>query len=251
MRRRLAPALLAPLLVVTSCAIPTDETTTPLDPDALPPAIVNTTTTTTTTTIPTSTTIAAPANTGDSLPAPSTTSTTTLPPTLTAPVVIYYTIGSTDDVRPLQRELAADPTLPELIAQLTSPLPDVAELGLRSSVRPDLIESVTVDRGTATVALTSLELDRISDTTLRRAISQLVLTLTSFRTPDQGAIGTVRFETDGEGFAVFVPAFGGQSDPGEPLAFTDFASLIAGTSGSATTTTTTPPTSTNPPTTAA
>jgi len=168
---------------------------------------------------------------------------------LTAPVVIYYTIGSSDDVRPLQRQLAADPTLTELLGQLSSPLPDVAALGLRTSVRPNLMESVTVDRGTATVALDSLELGRISDTTLRRAISQLVLTLTSFRTPDQGAIGTVRFETDGEGFAVFVPAFGGQSDPGEPLAFSDFASLIAGTSAS-TTTTLPPPPSTDPPTTA-
>ena len=78
-----------------------------------------------------------------------------------------------------------------------------------------------------------------------------MLTLTSFRTSDQGAIGTVRFETDGEGFAVFVPSFGGQSDPGEPLAFTDFASLIAGTSASSTTTTTLPPTASDPPTTTA
>lgn len=233
-------------LLVPGCAIPTDETTTPLDPDALPPAIVDTTTTTTTTTVaPPPTTLP-----GESVPATTTTTTTTLPPTLTAPVVIYYTIGSTDEVRPLQRELAADPTLTELIAQLTTPLPDVAELGLRSSVRASLLESVTVDRGTATVALEPVELSRISDTTLRRAISQLVLTLTSFRTPDQGAIGTVRFETDGEGFAVDVPAFGGQSDPGEPLAFSDFASLIAGSSASTTTTTTEPPT-TEPPTTAA
>ena len=246
MSTRLALCVAAPSLLLVACAIPTDETTTPLDPDGLPPAIVNTTTTTTTTT----TTIPQPPVSGDSSVATTTSSTTTLPPTLTAPVVLYYTIGSTDAVRPLQRELAADPTLTELIAQLSSPLPDVAELGLRSSVRPDLIESVTVDRGTATVALNPGELDRISDTPLRRAISQLVLTLTSFRTPDQGAIGTVRFETDGEGFAVDVPAFGGQSDPGEPLAFTDFASLVAGTSAS-TTTTTEPPTSTEPPTTAA
>ena len=250
MRCRLALAVLSPMLLLVACAIPNDETATPLDPDGLPPAIVNTTTTTTTTTIPTTTTVAAPPVSSDgSTPTSSSTTTSTLPPTLTAPVVLYYTIGSTDSVRPLQRELAADPTLTELIAQLTTPLPDVAELGLRSSVRPNLIDNVTVDRGTASVALDPAELDRLSDTTLRRAISQLVLTLTSFRTPDQGAIGTVRFETDGEGFAVDVPAFGGQSDPGEPLAFTDFASLVAGTS--APPTTTQPTTSTDPVTTAA
>lgn len=247
MLRRLSPAALAPLVLVAACAIPTEQTATPLDPDGLPPAIVNTTTTSTT-----STTLAPPVNTGDPIPATTTTTTTTLPPTLTAPVVIYYTIGSTDDLRPIQRQLAADPTLTELIAQLNSPLPDVADLGLRSSVRSNLVEGVTVGRGTATVALNRTELDRISDTTLRRAIAQLVLTLTSFRTPDQGSIGTVRFETDGEGFAVDVPGFGGQSDPGEELAFTDFASLIAGTSAptSSTTTTAAPPPSTEPDTTA-
>ncbi len=81
----------------------------------------------------------------------------------------------------------------------------------------------------ATVSLDAEIVDELSETNLRRAIAQLVLTLTSFSTDDHGAIGRVRFDVDGEGFEVFVPAFGGSSDPGEELAFEDFADLIAST----------------------
>ena len=77
-----------------------------------------------------------------------------------------------------------------------------------------------------------------------------MLTLTSFATADQGNIGLVRFEAGGEGYAVFVPKFGGDSDPGEPLAFGYFSDLVVGASvipSSSSTTTTQPGAGTTEP----
>ena len=140
----------------------------------------------------------------------------------------------------LKRPLPEEATVAQLLDQLEAPLPDVAEFSLRTSVRRGMVTGdVMVDRGIATVALDPDIVDDMSETTLRRAIAQLVLTLTSFSTDDNGAIGRVRFEIDGEGFAVFVPAFGGSSEPGEELAYGDFAGLIASTAGETSTTTTT------------
>jgi hypothetical protein len=238
MFRRIIAATAVPLLLLAACTIPTDERAAPYDPDDLPPAIANTTTTSTTTTTTTTTTIAPPV-TGGSAPETTATTTTTLPPSVTETAELYYTIGISDDLRVLQRQLPADPTTNEILAQLHSPLPDVGELGLRSSVRPTMVAGVSIERGSATVALDRETLSAMSDPTLRRAIAQLVLTLTEFNPPDEGGIGTVRFEVDGEGFAVFVPSFGTNSEPGELLAFSDFASLIATTSAPTTTTTTT------------
>jgi hypothetical protein len=91
----------------------------------------------------------------------------------------------------------------------------------------------------ATVPLDRDVVEGMSEANLRRAIAQLVLTLTSFSTDDSGAIGRVRFEIEGEGFEVFVPAFGGNSEPGQELVFEDFESLRDTTAPPTTTTTTT------------
>jgi len=141
----------------------------------------------------------------------------------------------------LKRPLPEDAAITQVLDQLESPLSDVAEFSLRSWVRVGMVTGdVVVDRGTATVTLDPAVVAEMSESNLRRAIAQLVLTLTSFSTDDNGAIGQVRFEVDGEGFEVYVPAFGGMSDPGEAVAFDDFAGLIASTSpGSSSTTTTT------------
>ena len=65
------------------------------------------------------------------------------------------------------------------------------------------------------------------ETQQRRAIAQMVLTFTSFRTTDQGNIGYVTFESDGEPYEVYVPVDDDMSEPGGQLAFADFAELIA------------------------
>lgn len=239
MRARSIVAMVFPALLIAACSLPTDELATPINPNDL--GDLANTTTTSTTTPPTTTTTSTPPVTGDSVAPPQTT-TTALPSAInTAPVDLFYTIGFNDQLARLTRDLNVDASLQQVIEQLETPVTLVAELSLRTAVRRGMVDEVRVDRGTATVVLNRSQIESIPDTTLQRAISQLVLTLTSFRTPDVGNIGQVRFEVDDEGFAVFVPSFGGQSEAGEALAFTDFAGLIADTSAPTTTTTIEPP----------
>jgi Sporulation and spore germination len=236
MMRRLLLLTAVPVLLVAACALPTDERAAPYDRDDLPPAIANTTTTSTTTTTTPTTTVPPTDSSGPTLPA----STTTAAPIATAAVDLYYTIGFSDEMTRLKRLLPDDASTAQVINQLEAPLPDVAEYRYQTSVRRGLVTGdIVVDRGVATVALDGNIVDDMTETNLRRAIAQLVLTLTSFSTDDNGAIGRVRFEIDGDGFEVFVPAFGGSSEPGEELAFEDFSSLIATTATPTTTTTTT------------
>ncbi len=233
-RARVAAALLLPLALI-SCSLPTDERVTPYNPADLPDDLTNTTTTSTTTT---TTTLPGPISVPDGQ-STTTTTTTTLPALLTSPVDIYYTLGFSDEMQKIRRDQIPPVPIDAVITQLETPVGDIAQFGLRSAVRPDLIADVELERATATVTLNPSVLDRLSNDEQRRATAQIVLTLTSFLTADEGAIGFVRFEVDGEGFAVFVPSLGGSSDPGEPMAFIDFASLVVDTSLTSPTTTTT------------
>lgn len=242
-RSRISGALLLPLILV-ACSLPTDERVAPYNPADLPAVLANTTTTSTTTT----TTTTLPPVPGSVPDGETTTTSTTVPVTDTAPVEIFYTIGFSDEVQPVRRELFTPVSIISVISQLESPTRDIAAGGLRSSVRDGLIKEVLLDRATATVVLDSTVLDRLSNDEQRRATGQIVLTFTSFVTVDEGAIGFVRFEVDGDPIAVFVPSFGGSSDPGEPLAFVDFSSLIVETSLTPATTTTTTTTTTEVPT---
>ena len=233
-RTRVAVALLLPLAAV-SCSLPTDERVTPYNPADLPEDLTNTTTTTTTTTTPTVPSSISPPD-GQST---TTTTSTTVAAPLTSPVDIYYTLGFSDEMQKIRRDQIPPVPIDAVIKQLETPVGDIAQYGLRSTVRPGLIADVQLDRATATVALNPSVLDRLSNDEQRRAIAQIVLTLTSFLTADEGAIGFVRFEVDAEGLAVFVPSLGGSSDPGEPMAFVDFADLVVDTSLTSPTTTTT------------
>jgi len=230
--RAMSIATLLLTLGIVACSLPTDERVSPYNPADLPGNLTNTTTTSTTTT-----TTTVPFVPG-SLPNIETT-TTSVPAALTSPVELFYTIGFSDEMRPLRREFPDRVTIGEVLGQLETPFPDVLSFGLRSSVRPGLVQEVQLERATATVALDLGVLGRLTNDEQRRATAQIVLTLTSFVTADEGAIGFVRFEADGDGFPVFVPSLGGNSDPGEPLAFVDFASLVLETSLSPTDTTTT------------
>ena len=233
-RLRMISALLLPVVVV-ACSLPTDERVSLYNPADLPDNLTNTTTTTTSTTTTTTTAPLVPASLPDGQ---TTTSTSTVPPPLTSPVELFYTIGFSDEMQSIRRDLIAPVPITNVIGQLESPLSDIASFGLRSSVRSGLIQEVKLERATATVVLDSNVLDRLSNDEQRRATAQIVLTLTSFVTAAEGAIGFVRFEADGDGFPVFVPSLGGSNDPGEPIAFVDFVSLVVTTSLTSPTTTT-------------
>lgn len=231
-RRRLVgvAALATVLVAVPACSLPVDERVTPLDQSDFPDDLTEPTTTTT---LPPTTT--APDDTAVSTETPG----TTVPVVPTEAVTVYFTRGVTDVMQPVEFARPLGTPVLELVPLLEQPT-GIGDVGLRTSVRSGLIDDIVVDRGTATVLLDPAVLDRMSESNRQQAIAQIVLTVTSFRTVDAGAIGRVRFEVDGEGFPVFVPAFGGSSEPGEELAFTDFQSLIATTPTPTTTTTTTP-----------
>ena len=257
MIRRLLVLTAAPVLLVAACALPTDERATRYDRDDLPPVIANTTTTSTTTTTTSTTLPTAPSTTsvptGSSEPAPAPTTTST-PAFASNAVDLYYTIDFSYDMARVKRPLPDDVTITQVIDQLERPRTDVAGFGYRTSVRREMVTGVVVEGGVATVALDGDIVKDMSEPSLRRAIAQLVLTLTSFSTDDSGAIGQVRFEIDGEGLEVFVPALDGSSEPGAELTFDDFESLRVTTDTPTTTTTPTPsapPPVTDPVTTAA
>lgn len=237
---RAATVLVVALLaLVTACSLPVDERVTPLGQDAFPDDLTEaTTTTTTTTTVP-----ALPTSTE---PGPTVETTTTVATVPTEVVSVYYTRGVSDVLQPVEVLRAVGTPVLELVPLLERPA-GITEVGLRTSVLPGLLDDIVVERGTATVTLDPVVLERMSNSNLQRAIAQIVLTVTSFRTVDAGAIGRVRFVVEGEGFPVFVPAFGGSSEPGEELSFTDFQPLIATTPTPATSTTTTTTTTTAPP----
>ncbi|MDA0300575.1 MAG: GerMN domain-containing protein, partial [Actinobacteria bacterium] len=158
-------------------------------------------------------------------------------------------------VRRLSRELESiniDLPIPvssrDIIDQLTQPPPD-AEPELQTEVSERLVLNVQVDRGLATVNLSRTAINQLGSAQQRRAIAQIVLTLTLF-TSEAGGIGQVEFLVGGQPTSVYVPLLGANNEPGEPVAWADFAQLLVGVDAPPTTTTTTtepPSTSTTAP----
>lgn len=228
-RLLLVGAALAVPAAFAACSLPVDERVTPVDRDEFGDQLTQDTTTTTTSTT------APPTTVPEDTSVPTEATTTTLAVVPTEIVTVYYTRGTTDVMQPVDFLLAVRTPIEELIALLERPT-GIREVGFRTAVRPGLIDRIgPIDRGVATVALDGTVLDRMSESARQQAIAQIVLTVTSFRTADAGAIGRVRFEVEGEGLQVFVPAFGGSSEAGEELAFEDFQSLISSTPTPATT----------------
>ncbi|PIE32372.1 MAG: hypothetical protein CSA55_03425 [Ilumatobacter coccineus] len=197
--------------MVAGCSLPIDDGVDTYNPRDLPDELVSETTTTTTT-IATTTATDVP-------------SATTEPEPNTQPIQIFYHLGFTDTLQPLELERAQPVPLSVVKDLLESPS-GISEYGLRTSVRFGLIAEVTLARGVATVDLDPAVIERMTSIELRRAVAQIVLTYTSFRTADLGAIGQTRFTVDDGGFSVYVPSLGGSSEPGAPLAYEDFASLL-------------------------
>ena len=154
-------------------------------------------------------------------------------------------------VRRLSRELESiniDLPTPvssrDIIEQLTQPPAD-AEPELQTEVSERLVLNVQVDRGLATVNLSRTAINQLGSAQQRRAIAQIVLTLTLF-TSEAGGIGQVEFLVGGQPTSVYVPLLGANNEPGEPVAWADFAQLLVGVDAPpTTTTTTTEPPSTN------
>ncbi|MEY2975794.1 MAG: Sporulation and spore germination [Actinomycetota bacterium] len=159
----------------------------------------------------------------------------------TVPVDIAYVLGG-GGLQRVTLELPAPVSNRLLIERLESPPSDGGTL-LRTEVERGLVTSFSIDRGVATVSLGRGVLQRLGSLQQRRAIAQIVLTLTLFTT-EQGGIGQVGFVVDTTPLSVFVPSRGSNSEPGEPLAYADFAVLLADSDGTVTTTapSTTPPT---------
>lgn len=243
------PLLLAAvglLAGVGACGIQPDDRMTPLAADDLSDALRNTTTTSTTTT----TTEPRPeetASTSEPPEAPETTTTTTEPAPLvpTQPTDVYYVYFGSNAIQRLPLNLPYDPVVVQhLVDALEQPPANLSAANLTTALVPGLVQGeVQVERGLATVALDEEVLGTMSSTQQPRAIAQIVLTLTDFRTGGPGrTIGQVRFTINGEPIAVFVPALGTTS--AEPVAYEDFESLLIETDTDPTTTP--PPTSAGP-----
>ena len=156
--------------MITACGLQTDSEATLFDD--IPYGLAETSTSTTTTTIATD-------------PVPGTTTTTVVADQQTVDVVY---------VRRFSRELeSTQVVLPfpvsggDLLDQLSSPPAD-AQPELETEVSRNLVLSFGVDRGLATVNLSRSAINQLGSAQQRRAIAQIVLTLTLF-TSDEGGIG--------------------------------------------------------------
>src|SRR5690606_32312328 len=139
--------------------------------------------------------------------------------------VFYVPRGRDEVVKKVPLRQVGEPTLNDVITLLSDPPTQVRNSNLTTEVAPDLVRRATMQRLYTVVDLDRETFERMSDPNQRQAIAQLVLTLTSFVTPDRGAIGAVVFTVDGDDIPIPIPELGA-SDPGEPIAFRDFASWV-------------------------
>ena len=224
---------IAAVLSGASCGVPRDSKDRPLAPNEIAYTPQPEPTTTTTTTTPPVTTVN-----------PTRTSTTVTPTTVTPttvfiafPLDVYWIDGST--IRPIRRS-DVEATLDSAIEALRAgPLfTDTAD-GLRSAIpSSDMIDSATVQSGTATINLAPSFLT-LPGTEQTLAIAQIVYTVTNLP-----GTGLVEFRLDDRPLSV--PTAAGQPSRGA-LSRDDFVGLLAvdplsiGTPLAPTSTTTTEP----------
>ena len=228
-------------LLISACGLPIDDRVQTFDEVPFDLAAPTTTSTTTTTTEP-------PEPPDEAVP-PDVEESTTTTIVRTSSVDLFYVLGARGDLQQVTSALPAPISDAVLIDQLEN-APTGTGTPLRTAVARNLISGFTVDRGLAVVDLNRSVLSRTNSSEQRRAIAQIALTLTLFTTPD-GGIGQVSFTVSGDPISVFVPARGANSEPGEPLAHSDFTSLVSGAPPptapptTSTTTSTTSPTTTS------
>lgn len=216
----LVAAMAAPLAV--SCSLPADEQVTPVDADELGD-LADPTTTTTTTTVPPTT---AP---GSSVAEPSTTTTTTVLQLPTESLRLFYTVGTSDDVKRVVLDYPIPVLLRDVVQALEAPVAEVTSAGLRTAVRRNLVVDYQLDRATLNVQLDGALFDAMTEEQRRRSIGQMVLTFTSFTPPDTGSISFVVFFIDANPISVFLPRTQSLSEAGAPVAFEDFRALLGNT----------------------
>lgn len=230
-----APLAMA-VAILGGCSLGGSDTFEVIPPQEIPFGLDQAATTTTTTT----TTVPAPP------PPDAGTTTTSAPPIQTEPVEVYFVSG----LDRLQRQTIqlSSPVGPfQVLAVLEEEPAGEQSAGLRTAVPPDLVVDLSIERGVAAVDLDGAVLNALSSRDQRLAIAQIVLsTIGSIR-----GVGQVSFTIDGIPAEIGIPPDYTLSEPGQPLAFADFAALlVTGGPGGATSTTPTStmpaPTSTNP-----
>lgn len=226
----LAIGITASLVAFAGCGLPTDDQVSPLAAEL--PAELQTPTTEPPTTVAPTTEPPTVATSSPTSAPPSTVPASSVAIVELQRVPVYYVPpGVAEELQLVPLRLLDPVSIDAIVNQLTSPPLEVVRNGLRSSVRAGLISTVTLAGGIATVDLSRSVNGSMLDSQKRRAIAQIVLTLTSFVSPTQGAIGQVRFTVDGIPIPVIIPNEGSTS-PGEPVSFDDFSSLIVERVGS-------------------
>lgn len=220
-RRRVALSLTGMAVlavgVLTSCGVPSgDSTFNEIPSEEIPFGLDETSTSTTTTTTTTTTIVDAPQE------------TTTTIPVRTAPVELYFlTRGRLKaEIRDLTAGISAD-QVADILEE--GPSPGVA---LDTLIEDGLILATAEAGGVLTVDLDDATFDRIPTTQQTEAIAQIVLTMTR---SVQG-VGQVAFTIDGEPAAVKL-GNGLVSETGQAVSYDDYAMLIVGQPTTATTTT--------------
>ena len=218
-------------VVITACGLQTDSVATLFED--IPYGLAETSTSTTTAFAPN--------------PERGTTTTTVIVDQQTVDVV--YVRRFTRELESIQIDLSFPVSGRDLLDQLSNPPVD-ARPELETEVSRGLVLSFGVERGLATVNLSRSAINQLGSAQQRRAIAQIVLTLTLF-TSDEGGIGQVVFLVGGQPISVYVPLLGANSEPGQPVAWTDYSQLLVGVDArppaSTTSTTTSVPSSTSVP----
>lgn len=198
---------------MTACGVPTSGEFVQI-PEANIPFELNVTSTTTPTTIPTETDESGlESNSQDALTE-----------IVNEPVDLYFIANN--QLVPTKIQIASPATITQVLSALVSgpPSGDVGS-GLRSAIASSLQADISISRGRAFIDANNFLLSGLSPIDQRLAIAQLVLTLTSRPGIGQAIISV-------NGVMIGVPRGRGDlSNPGEPVSFDDYTSLLVGRNG--------------------
>ena len=195
--------LILPLLVLTSCAVPSSGSYQKVESADIPFGL-----NAPETTLPQTTTSA-----------PDPTSAESLPVAVSEPIDLFFISNSR--IIKVQRYVASPANPSQALSSLVEgPTTSPEFVGLRTALPTTFAASVDVIRGVARVDATRAFLDSLSGLDQKLAIAQIVLTLTS-----RPGVGQVLFSVDGK--LISVPRGRGDSvTSGIAVTFDDYASLI-------------------------
>jgi hypothetical protein len=222
--RTLPFGLAALVLLVAACGVPAgDDTFQRIEDVDVPLNLAEPSTTSTTST---TTTVLAPPQTSTTIPE-------VAPEVETEPVSLFFL--TRDELRPVQRNIGTGFTPLELIDLLAAGPDAETSPGLDTAVTADLVLSIDVQDGIATVDLDQAVYNRIPFRKRSLVFPQIVLTMT-----EKTRLGIVTFTFDGEADNVPIP----NNLFRRTVTFDDYASLIANAVVSPSPTTSVGPTTT-------